>query len=119
MIDVFISFPYAHPNTDVIRRRVQAAEEYTAKLIREGKVVYSTIIANESLVYKFGIPFDYSYWKEHCQKFVSVSSEVHVLCFDRWEESIGVKDEIETATKLGIPVIYLSEEILVDKLKNW
>lgn len=115
MIDVFVSFPYAHPNTDIIRKRVHTAEKYTASLIREHKVVYSTIIANESLVYKFGIPFDYSYWKEHCQKFVSVSSEVHVLCFDGWDKSIGVRDEIETATKFGIPLVYIPEENLVDK----
>ena len=52
----------------------------------------------------------YDTWKERCRLLMCSCDEVHVLRYKLWERSVGVKDEIEHAKFLRIPVTYSVEK---------
>jgi hypothetical protein len=110
MFDVFVISPYTHENPDIMRDRVNEAEKYIAKLTMEGVVAYSTIAAMDHLVRKFELPNDFEYWKTHCIKMVSAAKEVHVLCLDGWEDSVGAQYEIEVAIQQTKKINYITPE---------
>lgn len=47
-------------------------------------------------------------WGAHCRRLIKACDEVWVLKFEGWLESTGVNAEIDFATQLQKPVLYLT-----------
>ena len=100
-MDVFIVSPYTDDDYDVINRRALEADTYVSELTRQGKVCYSAISAMHHLLYIAELPGTWDYWRMHCDRMMHDADEVHVLCLDGWEETVGMKNEIAIAKELN------------------
>lgn len=107
MFDVFISSPYSDKDDSVVHRRVASSRQYAARLAKDGVLAFSVIAYIHPMLEHDDLPTDYEFWKNMCLTSISVCKEVHVLCIDGWETSVGVQDEISVATSMGKVVKYV------------
>ena len=108
-MDIFIISPYTDDDFDVRNRRALEADTYVSELTRQGKVCYSAISAMHHLLYIGELPGTWDYWRMHCEVMMMHAYEVHVLCLDGWEQSEGVKAEIEIAKIFNKKITYVTK----------
>jgi hypothetical protein len=53
------------------------------------------------------LPKGWEYWQVYDRIMLSSCSELWIVQMKGWEESIGIKGEIEIAKELGIPIKYI------------
>lgn len=104
---VFISSPYSHPDDQVRENNFRIVSKLAAELNSQGIVAVSPITYGHTLLNFKDMPTDWQFWKEFCLTFLEKSSEVIVYKMPGWENSIGIKEEIEFAKSRNIPVKYL------------
>ena len=109
----YLASPYSHPNPAVREQRFHAACVTTARLLREGRLVYSPVVHGHPLV-RFGLPSDWSFWERHDRPHLESCSEVVVLTLEGWEQSVGLQAELRHARVLGKPVRYVEPDELRD-----
>jgi hypothetical protein len=74
-------------------------------MLREGKVAFSPIAFGHPLT-ALGLPTGWDFWRPFNTECLMRCDELHVLLFDRWDQSKGVQTEIAIARMLGKPVRY-------------
>jgi len=104
---IFISSPYTHEDKSVVEDRLIKVSNFAAKIVSEGKVVISPIVYGHTLLTFHKMPSDWEFWQNYCETLITKSDKMIVLMLDGWEESDGVKGEIEFATELGLPIEYI------------
>jgi hypothetical protein len=86
----------------------RAACEATAVLMRQGHRVFSPIAHSHPIGVHGLLPLtDHNLWMAADRPFMDSASGCLVLMLEGWQESIGVKHEIEVFTKAGKPIEYL------------
>ena len=103
---IYLASPYSHTDPAVREARYHAACRATAALIRAGQVVFSPIVHGPPLV-AFGLPTGWDFWEQTDRAFIERCDEVAVLMLDGWDQSVGVRAELEIARELGKPVRFL------------
>ncbi len=105
---IFISSPYSSKDQSVVDERYRQVCLYCAKALREGHLVFSPIAHGHAIAqFDSDLPVDWAFWNAYCTSFINACDELWVLCLDGWDESTGVKGEIEIATKLGKEIKYI------------
>lgn len=104
---IFVSVPYSHPNSLVVKDRVKFLSLYCAKLLKEGKWNLSPVTHGTTISQHAKLPMDFNFWQHISYEMLSVSKEIHVLMLAGWEESIGVIGEINYAKEHNIPIFYI------------
>jgi hypothetical protein len=107
---IYLCSSYTHPDGAVRQARFEAACRAAAALIRQGKTVFSPI-AHSHAICRYGVPLDWTFWREHDQRYLEVCDEVAVLMLEGWRESVGVQAEIAIAQELGKPVTFLPNSV--------
>lgn len=75
----------------------------------QGHIVFSPISHSHPIsIHANPDPFDHDFWLRQDLPFMSVCDEVYIYCIPGWENSKGIKREIEHAERLGKPVRYIS-----------
>lgn len=92
---IYLASPYSHPNPARIRMRFEAARFATASLLLQGLTVYSPIVHGHAIASAHDLPADFEWWMRHCIDMLSRAGDLYVLKLDGWEESRGVKAEID------------------------
>lgn len=105
---IYLAIPYSHPDKQVRHERFELTNKIAADLMKKGEIVFSPISHSHVIAVENDLPTSWEYWKEHCESFVSISKEVHVIAVDGWEESTGVQSEISLAKQLNIPIKYIN-----------
>jgi hypothetical protein len=108
----YLASPYTSPDLEKMKERYLKVDEVGYKLLMKGFHIIEPIASTYHKAQRFQLPHDYSFWINHCRKFVEISDSVIVLMLDDWENSVGVQDEIKIATELGKKVVYISENEL-------
>jgi hypothetical protein len=106
---VYLASPYSHPDAKVRQSRYEAACRVAADLMAQGRFVFSPIAHSHGLS-QFGLPTDWGYWEKYDRAILAHCQEVVVLTLEGWQESKGVKAEIEMAHRLGKTVSFRAEE---------
>lgn len=103
---LFISAPYG--NADDKEKRAEQIRDYSAGLLAEGVKVICPMTLGLALANngKFELPKSTEFWLDWTLTLLKKCDEMIVLCFDGWEDSVGVKAEIEVATQNNIPITY-------------
>jgi|PlaIllAssembly_1097288.scaffolds.fasta_scaffold15805_4 hypothetical protein len=104
---IYLASPYSSATPLEREERFLCVAAYAAQLMVERKRVYSPIahwhtidrLATEKIAYDHYIDCDLH--------FLSLCEEMYVLCLPGWEQSTGVKIEIDEANRLGIPIEYI------------
>lgn len=104
----YLACPYTHADPAVKAARFDAANRASAKLMKEGHLVFSPISHTHPIALAGELPGDWHFWKDYDQAFIEASRELIVLKEAGWQESVGVQAEIKIATELGIPVSYMT-----------
>jgi len=106
---IYLASPYSHPDPAVREARFQAACRQAAEMLRCGIAVFSPI-AHTHPIAAYGLPLEWASWEKYDRVFLEMCSEVWVLTFDGWQESMGVQAEIEIAREMGKPVMLVEPE---------
>jgi len=104
---IYLATPYSHKDKDVVEQRYIQTAEKCAELISQGHVVISPIFYGHNLLKFREMPSDWEFWKNFCESFLLQCSELWVYKIDGWDQSSGVKGEIELAKKINIPIRYI------------
>lgn len=107
---IYLASPYSHSDPDVRALRYVAAVKAASQLARAGVPVYSPIAHSHPIDHEIEIEVGrrppHMYWM-HCDLLVlAVCTRVLVLQIPGWDESRGVRHEVDAARRAGIPVVY-------------
>lgn len=104
---IYLASPYSHSNPWVRQNRFEAACRHAAKLMSEGHIVFSPVAHSHPIAEHGKIPpMDHEFWMAQDKALLQHASRLEVLMLPGWMESRGIKEEIEYAEQLGIPVTY-------------
>lgn len=104
---IFISSPFSSKDKAIQNYRVEAVNKYVAELTSQRFHVFSPITYGTLLLKYKEMPSDWKFWKNFCEAFLIKCDEVRVLKLEGWDDSEGVKAEIEFAKANNIPVTYI------------
>ena len=104
---IYLASPYSHPDPAVEWQRYDAACKATAHFINRGFPVVSPIAHSHVLHVTYGCGGDWETWQQLDRALIAASDAVWVLKLDGWQESVGIKAEVEFAAGLCIPVTYV------------
>lgn len=104
---IYLAGPYSHPDPAVREDRAIKLTEICARLMREGKVVYSPITHGHWMAERFELPKEWEFWRLHCEAMLLGAHRLVIVTLPGWNESIGVTAEYDLALIAGIPVEYI------------
>lgn len=104
---IFISSPYTNNNPNVVEENYIKVPKLAAHLCSEGKIAISPITYGHTLLQFKEMPGDWEFWKTFCLSLLVKCDELIVYKMEGWENSRGMKAEIEFAETLGIKITYL------------
>ncbi len=100
----YIAAPYWHASEAVRNERRNQVIAYSMMLTRQGILNYSPLLYSDKFK-KTAV--SEGYWLEHGLRMVDACDIVRVLCLDGWNESGGIKGEIERAEAQGKKIEYV------------
>lgn len=109
---VYLACPYTSIDSSVKEARFRAATLAAARLIEKGLIVYSPITMTHPIdVVLAGenATLGSDYWVSFDKLFMDACSEMMILKLPGWEQSEGIKREIDYFKKLGKRISYLDE----------
>lgn len=104
---IFVACPYNGKDPDVKEIRVLTLKDYCIKLFKDGNSPISPLIMGLSLAEVGSLPTDTETWETYSKVLMKGCDEVHILCLEDWELSLGVNIERFEAEKLNIPIKYI------------
>lgn len=110
---VYLASPYSHPLREVRENRYKAACKKTAQYVEEGVPVFCPI-AHTHIVADYmdeSLRMDFDTWMRADLPLLHHAGEMHVLTLDGWEDSKGIKREMEYAEENGIPIQFIGPEL--------
>ena len=111
---IYLASPYMHADPEVKRARHDAAVRAAIRIMAEtGEAVFSPI-AHSHLMHVWSdgkIGGDWRQWAEFDRAVIAACSTFYVLMLDGWEQSVGIKAELEIARGLGLRVVFAAKEM--------
>jgi len=112
---VYLAVPYTDPDPEVKEERFEKVNEVAARLINKGENIFSPISMAHPIAKAGGLPGNWEFWDEFDRAYLECCKKVYVLMLDGWEESTGVKAEIKIAEEMGIKIVYLDYDKIMEK----
>lgn len=110
--DIYLGSPFTHEDPKVMEERYKEALQAAAWLMKKGKTVYAAIPFSYHLSIEGGIGLGWNEWKLQDKTALICSYQLFVLQLDGWQESVGLNEEIEWAQSLGMPISFMSVNLL-------
>ena len=104
---IYLAAPFSHPNPKVSRRRLEEVNRYATHLLSRGSLAFSPLSHGAQLVSP-DIPD--GVWYELGLRILKGCDELWLLALDGWEDSEGVRMELERAWQLDIPVYVVNPD---------
>jgi hypothetical protein len=117
----YLASPFSHPDTKVEESRYQLVSQVAANLVDRGHVLFCPIThARPMAPYRTLKPrvdgSGFNSWEHMDLEFIRRCDELWVVCLDGWENSVGVRTEVEFARRCHKPVLYLRAQDLEQNL---
>lgn len=109
---IYLASPYSHPDPAVREARFLKVCRCAAAMVGRRNHVFSPIVHSHPIAVRHGLPGDFWFWRAWNRDMLQRCNGLHVFTIDGWTESVGVKDEIEFARKLGMPVLFVDPKTL-------
>ena len=103
----YLASPYSSDNPDTRERRLDAAFDALAFLIKHKFWAYSPIVHCHEIAIRNGLPSSYHFWQQYNHAMMLSSKSLFVLTIDGWDESLGVADEIAFARRINLTTKFL------------
>ena len=104
---IYIASPFTHKDPAIREERTAAACKYAAQLMRNGYVAFSPIAHSTRILQFAELPDTTAFWLQQDLAILERCNEIHVLCLDGWQDSTGVKWELEQATNWSMTIRYI------------
>ena len=101
---IYLASPYSHPSEDIRSERAYHINNIAGLLMQEGLYVYSPIWACHRIAVCQGLPTDHEYWAKMNDIFIRPSSAILIVRMEGWDQSKGIKFEIEEGRRLLKPI---------------
>ena len=107
MKKIYLACPYSHPSVAMRKLRVRMVDQKAAELMELGNLVFSPLSHSHPISNHCKVdPTDHDFWLRQDLWILDICDEMHILCLPGWDESKGIKAEIEYAESKGIGIIY-------------
>lgn len=103
---IYLASPYSHHDPLVMRTRFLLVEQETALYLNKGIHIYSPIVHCHELAHKYSLPKDFAFWMNYNLDMLRRADALWVLVIDGWQDSRGVRTEIQAAEAVRMPVEY-------------
>ncbi len=113
---IYLATPFTHSDKAVMDERFKRVNAVAAKLMARGDYVFSPISHTYPIALSGDLPHGWDFWAGYDDVMISRCTSVFVLILDGWKESKGVTAEIQLAKKYDIPVVFIDENLVVDKI---
>ena len=114
---IYLAGPYTHINPRMMERRYRILTQITTNLVSLGYLVFSPITHSHPINLRLNI-FEFAHWRIYDLVMIAEwTDEIWVAPIRGWEDSIGVKGELEFAKKIGIDVRIIP--MLLDPFDKW
>ena len=100
----YLAAPYSHPDKAVIEARMEAFRLANNHLVQNGWVIISPLHQHFT-----GLTGTWEMWKTYSLSLLRIAEVMLILPLDGWEDSVGLKGEVEFAEKY-MPVRVLHPE---------
>lgn len=107
MIDIYLAAPYSHADESVRVKRFEEVTRAAGEILKKGHTVFSPLTHSHPMV-KYGFDGDWQTWKKLDLAFIDVCRVMVVLMLDGWEDSAGIRAEMEYANLNGKRIIFIS-----------
>lgn len=97
---IYLASPYSDPEPTIQQARYLAAEMACIAFARQHMPVFSPIVHWHNAALRHKLPTDAVYWKEQNMSILACAHRVGVLMLLGWEQSLGVREEVEHALRL-------------------
>jgi hypothetical protein len=105
---IYLASPYSHPDKQIQEENFKQISRIAAKMAAKGEVAISPITYGHTLVgFNPDMPTTWEFWEEFCLSILIHCSKMIVVKMQGWENSKGIKGEIEFALKHGIEVDFI------------
>lgn len=103
----YLATPYSKYSKG-LEEAFKLACRFAAKVIREGKKIYSPIAHTHPIAIHGGMdPYDHSIWIPVDKPFMAAAYGLIVVMAEGWDESKGIAIEIEEFKKANKPIVYM------------
>lgn len=103
---VYLASPYTAKNTITQLLRYEMAKEACVQMMVFSIPVYSPIVHCHPIAADYGLGKEAAHWWKMNQEFIRSAGELWVLMLDGWEESSGIRQEVEYALEIECQVRY-------------
>lgn len=102
---IFLSSPYTAPDKLLEKTRFLLAESFVLHALREWELpIFSPIVYWHPLATTNSLPTDAEFWFKFNADIIRHCERMFVLQIKGWEESRGVRMELNLARILGLPL---------------
>jgi hypothetical protein len=108
----YLVCPYTHEDAGVRAARLTWTARAAAYLHRRGDIVFSPLTMTVEVAARGSLPDTFEFWEEFDTTYLRLSRKLVVLTMPGWGGSVGVNKETEIANALGIPVEFLSPDVV-------
>jgi hypothetical protein len=107
---VYLACPYSHADASVRRKRYELATAAAATLVKQGVIVFSPITMTHPLDVALAgeTSLGSEFWVKFDEAFMDVCYEMIILKVDGWEESSGIRREMDFFEQEGKPISYMA-----------
>lgn len=105
---VYLASPYSNPDPIIREARYIATAEVLMTMLKNGIWTFSPIVHCHELSKTWQMPSDAEFWKAYDRAMIDAAASVSVLMLRGWEQSLGVKDEIEYSISRGKQLNYIT-----------
>ncbi len=110
---IYLASPYSNHHATIREERYERVCAVAAHLMADKyEVVYSPIVHCHEIAQKHSLPKDFPFWRKINFGMLAKASKIFVLTLDGWEESVGVRAELDLAFSLSIPRFLIDEQTL-------
>lgn len=104
---VYLATPYNHPDASVRERRFLTACKVAGHFMRQGVHLFCPIAHTHPIALAGDLPKGWDYWQAYDRAMLSACTELWVVKMEGWQESAGIRGEIEIARELGLKIQYV------------
>lgn len=107
MSKIYLACPYTHPDPSIRQMRFDLANRAAGELMQQGHIVFSPISMSHPIACVCNLPGDWDFWENQDKSFLDWADEMRILCLKGWDESKGIRAEIEYFSRSGKLITYI------------
>lgn len=107
---IYLASPYSSPIEGAAQLRFEKAQRFAAHCLSQNIHVFSPIVYAHELAALSGMRTDAQFWARFNIDMIRYCEALFIYCIQGWDQSKGIKLELNLAKTLSIPVAYWEED---------